>query len=891
MKRRQARRSWIVGIALAMFTLAAQAQLVFKNSFETGEAVVPPHWVAGYYVGYERDLYPVADIQFDAITHLMVGRAIPVADGTLLTHFDIDAVNGPIWAQAAVDAAHAAQRKAVLMVGGAGEINGWRGAASDAHRATFVASLLGVVDAYGFDGLDLDWEPIEADDHAPLIALAQALRAARPNLLLTIPVGPVNANFSDPADEKALFTALSPLLDQFNLMSYGMGFDYPGWHSWFSSPLDGHAGNTPTSVAHSIGYYRATGIPAAKLGVGIGFYGTCYQRISQPRVALQGGDIVASDGAMSYRNIAGTYLPAMTRQYDAIANAPWLGSAQGQGPQACTYVSYEDAQSIAAKGAWVQAQGLGGTIIWTISQGHVPSLPAGDRDPLLDAVRDAFLGTVAPPPEPVATLQVEHDVSVDGMNSDRFSWRDSANQPRVAVLAHNTGQFGPSGTRGGELREFRYQVGGIPRVVRAMTNGFGGFGYVVSHPGGDVNQCTGGGDSSSLGHFATGSFTRVFEGRHHALFRFTQNYPRYCTIDAPATQFNLPVTIEWLFATGRDAPLWSVTYEIPPAATNRLRDDARGPYGEMMIDGAASAAARSFIAGVGWGDHYKFTTTTAPVTLASEWTWNQANTIPYVKLWTTAVDATMGTVATRPITQQDAGGYWGISDWNKTSATANTGCVGQYNMPCDYNWPYQSVNYELYGGATQNARLAWGTNFGFLGQSQYKINGSNEYGGPFPDAYAPGVPKKSYSTHIVFGRHSDAVVEAQVSAVEALQQMTLTAAVGSVVTQGAAGVGDATPTSYTPAGHDHVRGALALTAAANQLDANIGVAPGFNLARPLIIVRGYGAGADPQSVRLGDSTLVADADYFLSRRAAAQELWITLNRTLVGSVNRLRIDP
>ena len=43
------------------------------------------------------------------------------------------------------------------------------------------------------------------------------------------------------------------------------------------------------------------------------------------------------------------------------------------------------------KGAFVRAQGLGGTIIWTISQGHIASAPAGQRDPLLDAIRSAFL--------------------------------------------------------------------------------------------------------------------------------------------------------------------------------------------------------------------------------------------------------------------------------------------------------------------------------------------------------------------------------------------------------------------------------------------------------------------------------------------------------------------
>jgi chitinase len=40
---------------------------------------------------------------------------------------------------------------------------------------------------------------------------------------------------------------------------------------------------------------------------------------------------------------------------------------------------------------YARSQGLGGAIIWTISQGHIPTLPAGQRDPLLDAIRTSFL--------------------------------------------------------------------------------------------------------------------------------------------------------------------------------------------------------------------------------------------------------------------------------------------------------------------------------------------------------------------------------------------------------------------------------------------------------------------------------------------------------------------
>jgi chitinase len=70
---------------------------------------------------------------------------------------------------------------------------------------------------------------------------------------------------------------------------------------------------------------------------------------------------------------------------------PYLSSATPLGSAGCSLVSYEDAQSITEKGAFVRAQGLGGTIIWTISQGPLANQPVGQRDPLLDAVRAAYL--------------------------------------------------------------------------------------------------------------------------------------------------------------------------------------------------------------------------------------------------------------------------------------------------------------------------------------------------------------------------------------------------------------------------------------------------------------------------------------------------------------------
>ena len=61
------------------------------------------------------------------------------------------------------------------------------------------------------------------------------------------------------------------------------------------------------------------------------------------------------------------------------------------------------------------------------------------------------------------------------------------------------------------------------------------------------------------------------------------------------------------------------------------------------------------------------------------------------------------------------------------------------------------------------------------------------------------------------------------------------------------------------------------------------------LRHPLIIVRGVTA--YPTTVKLNGSTLTADADYFASLRASPNELWLTLNRDLSGTTNRVQVQP
>ncbi len=349
--------------------------------------VTATKWVCGYYPGYQRNLYPAEEINFENLTHLIVGRIEPRADGTLTKHFDIDDVNGPAMARDLAIRAHNAGKFALLMIGGAG-CTTWSEAASSAIRETFVANLIAAMKDYGFDGLDIDWEPIAKIDYPNLKALSEELKAAEPGMILTIPLPWVRSTGS-PVD--TFFSDIASIFDQVNLMTYSMAGNWSGWKSWHTSALSGEAPNTPSSVKTTVQKYLDAGIPAQKLGIGFGFYGTCWSGVTGP--GQEGGTILAGDNVMNYTNIIKYYYAETAKVWDDEAQVPYLSFDTATGPQGCTFVSYDDPESIKLKGEYVHEMGLGGAIIWTINEGYIAENPVGNRNPPLEAVGKSILDT------------------------------------------------------------------------------------------------------------------------------------------------------------------------------------------------------------------------------------------------------------------------------------------------------------------------------------------------------------------------------------------------------------------------------------------------------------------------------------------------------------------
>lgn len=344
----------------------------------------------GYYASWHSPAnggnYDVSSIDWDGLTHVAAAFYVPDGKGGWAAgYFDTATANSLI------AAGHAHGKKVLASIGGSGSGPAFESSMQTA-MSTFLTHL-GALVAMGYDGLDIDWEGgnlTTQQDQALEQSLVTALRQQNPSAILTFTAGYENENL---LDDLTFYGGISAMVDQINLMTYGMAGAWSGWQSWHSSPLHWNkVSSTPTGIDASVAHYLAAKVPATKLGVGIGFYGLCYTSpVTAPVQALGASQIPASDGTMSYPNIMGTYYSAGAYHYDSAAEAPYLTLATSN-PQKCTYVTYENATSIAAKGTWVKSQGLGGVILWEIGEGFVASAPTvQEQNPLLEATKTAFL--------------------------------------------------------------------------------------------------------------------------------------------------------------------------------------------------------------------------------------------------------------------------------------------------------------------------------------------------------------------------------------------------------------------------------------------------------------------------------------------------------------------
>ncbi len=347
-------------------------------------------WLMSYYVGYQNGYLKPKDVDYTLMTHIVVGGVGVRADGTLEEHWHLPNGDGRAMALDVERRAAKAGVKSLIWLGGPNEQDDLLSASSDANRAAFVKRIVGLVEELGYDGVDVNWEPIRPGDEDSALALVRDLRTANPDLLITVPVNWVQSTLADKKD-LSWYGELAQHADRLFIMSYSMAGPWPGWKSWHGGALEGDDTAVPSSMRTSVEAYVRAGVPEEKLGIGVGTYATCWEYpVKRPRQRIPSGFAPGDVGVMSMRTMMEDYYTKKAVKWDSRAEVPYLSFTKARGAMKCGYISYENERSIEAKMEYVLKEDLGGAMVWNIGTGYFPDASRSKRHPLLKAASNAL---------------------------------------------------------------------------------------------------------------------------------------------------------------------------------------------------------------------------------------------------------------------------------------------------------------------------------------------------------------------------------------------------------------------------------------------------------------------------------------------------------------------
>lgn len=242
----------------------------------------------------------------------------------------------------------------------------WSSIASSPTRInTFADNIVTMINQYGFDGVDIDWETPTTDEAVLFTEMMRVIytkvKANNPNHLVTAAIA--GGMWQPPRYD---LVNSHQYLDYINMMTYGMVSNNGYYQNALSKSTSYanptfSAGKTLTScsIEESVAIYNSYGIPNSKIIVGVAFYG-----IKQTRTydsGTQTWSAWANAGSVSYTYISNYYLgnSSYNYYYDSNAGVPYIISTDGT-----VFISYDNPRSIAAKSDYIIDMGLAGMMYW-----------------------------------------------------------------------------------------------------------------------------------------------------------------------------------------------------------------------------------------------------------------------------------------------------------------------------------------------------------------------------------------------------------------------------------------------------------------------------------------------------------------------------------------------
>ena len=227
-------------------------------------------------------------------------------------------------------------------------------------------NIVKMINQYGFDGVDIDWETpttVEAPRFTDLMrTVYQKVKANNPNHLVTTAI--TGGMWQVPRYD--LNNSLQ-YLDYINMMTYGMTSNGGQYHNALYPISSFHnttfnAGRTlvSCSIEESIQIFNQQfNVPNSKIIVGAAFYGI--RQVRTFNSSTQSWSTWQNAGSIHYTEIARDLLnhPNYTEYYDTRAGVPYMLKNDGT-----EFISYDNPRSIREKSEYVLAQGLAGIMYW-----------------------------------------------------------------------------------------------------------------------------------------------------------------------------------------------------------------------------------------------------------------------------------------------------------------------------------------------------------------------------------------------------------------------------------------------------------------------------------------------------------------------------------------------
>lgn len=284
-------------------------------------------------------------------------------------------------------------------------IGGWTGSTyystnvgSAANRTAFVGAVLGLVSKYNLDGIDFDWEypnkpgigcnTVSPNDSANFLLFLQELRAqpAAKNLILSAAtsITPFASSSGTPMTDVSGFASV---LSHIAIMNYDINGQWSATVGPNAPLYDSCSTVQSGSAMSAIAAWTGAKFPAHQILLGVPAYGHSFS--VSPSTALTSPGVLASNPPFTknttivgkdqcgnpvaapdtfdfsalvqqgYLTSAGTPATGIDYQYDSCSQTPYLYN-----PTTQLMVSYDNAQSFAAKGQFIVNNTLGGFAMW-----------------------------------------------------------------------------------------------------------------------------------------------------------------------------------------------------------------------------------------------------------------------------------------------------------------------------------------------------------------------------------------------------------------------------------------------------------------------------------------------------------------------------------------------